>query len=64
MEKPLEATWKDQQVGSGRASRTHQGGATCVSQVDRDSYMVTTCFCTLGRGGLDKGIMISASTSI
>ena len=37
MEKALETAWVDPQVGWGRASGNHQGGANGVSQVDGDS---------------------------
>ena len=59
MEKPLETAWVGPDVGWCRASGNHQGRANSVSQVDRDSDMVSTCW--LCRGGLSKRTMASAS---
>ena len=65
MEKSLEAAWVDLKVGWGRASENHQGEANSVSQDDGVSDMMLACqLCGSLGGGLRKGIMASASTSV
>ena len=65
MEKPLEITWVGLKVGWGGASGNHQGGANNVSQVDGVSDMMPACqLCGSWRGGLIKGTVASASTSV
>ena len=65
MEKPLEIAWVGLKVGWGRTSGNYQGGANSVSQVDGVSEMVPGCqlYGSVG-GGIRKGTMASASTSV
>ena len=65
MEKPLETAWVDPKVGWGMAPGNHQSGENSVSQSDGISDMVTTCqLCAFMGGGLRKGTVASASTSV
>ena len=65
MEKPLKTVWVAPEVEWGRAAGNYQGGANSVSQVDGVSEMVPGCqlYGSVG-GGIRKGTMASASTSV
>ena len=54
MEKALETAWVDPQVGWGRASGNHQGGANSVSHVDGVSYMAPARSAPLWEEGSEK----------
>ena len=43
MENALETTWVGLEVGWGRASESHQGGANSVSHIDEVSDMAPVC---------------------
>ena len=65
MEKPPETAWVGLKVGWERASRNHPDGKNNVRQVDGVSDMVPTCWlCGSVWGGLRKGTVASASTSV
>ena len=62
MEKPLEAARVGPHVGKGRVSGNHMGRVK--GGIDGDSAMVATWVCKPSGGGLNKGTMDSASTSV
>ena len=48
----------------GTEAGNHQGGANSVSQVDGVSDKVSSALCGSVRGGLRRGAMASASSSV
>ena len=62
MKKPLEMAWMGPQGGWGRVLGNHQEGVSNVSQGDGDSDVTPVYACS--GGGLSRGTMASASTSV
>ena len=62
MKKPLEMAWMGPQAGWGRVLGNHQEGVSNVSQGDGDSDVTPVYACS--GGGLSRGTMASASTSV
>ena len=63
--KALETVRLGLKFGWGRALGNHRSGAHSVSQVDGDSDVAPTCWlCGSVGGGIVKGTMASASTSV
>mgnify|MGYP007046025487 CR=1 FL=1 len=64
MEMPLEVVWVGQQVGWGRISGNHHGGANGINQVDGAPNIATMCACRLSAVRLNKETMSAVSISV